>query len=88
MGFNPSNHNLSPSEEELARELNNVYEALADGIQLADDTGTLFQALLKISSNLRGRSLAEIKTSLAKASVANVFDELADRGRPEAEQPV
>ncbi len=83
MAFDPANHNLTPTEEELARALNDVYEALADGIDLKDDSGVLFQSLLKISGLLGGKPLSEIKTSVAKAGVANVFDELAER---EAEQ--
>ncbi len=48
-----------------------------------DDAGPVFTGLSSIALRLRGKTRAEIVDIVAKAAVANVFDELAERPAPE-----
>ena len=83
--FDISNYNITPGSnaEGVASDLNKVYEALENGVSFKDDAGPVFTGLLSIALRLRGKTRAEIVDIVAKAAVANVFDELAERPAPE-----
>lgn len=83
--FDISNYNITPGSnaEGVASDLNKVYEALENGVSFKDDAGPVFTGLSSIALRLRGKTRAEIVDIVAKAAVANVFDELAERPAPE-----
>ena len=83
--FDISNYNITPGSnaEGVASDLNKVYEALENGVSFKDDAGPFFTGLSSIALRLRGKTRAEIVDIVAKAAVANVFDELAERPAPE-----
>ena len=82
MAFDIAHYNITPGSDAdaIAADLNKVYEALADGVNFKDDAGPVFTGLSSIALRLQGKSVAEIKAIMAKASVANVFDELSEAG--------
>jgi hypothetical protein len=79
--FDPNNHNLQEGNElEVARDLNEVIETLTDGVDISD-TGPVARGLMRIARRLAGKSQADIRRMLAKAAVAQAFDELAESGK-------
>ncbi len=78
--FDPANHNLTEGPElVVATEMNVAVEALSDGVGM-EDASPVFVAFSRIAGELRGKSKPEIRRILAKAGVAQLFDELAEAG--------
>ncbi len=80
MAFDLNNYNIESGSEtaSLANHVNNVVEALSDGIDFKDDSGPVFMGLAAVAAILQGRDKLEIRAMLLKAAAANVFDELAE----------
>lgn len=85
MAFDLKNYNIEEGSDEaaVAEQLNAVYEAVADGFSFSDDAGPVFLGVSALLSRLSGKSKSEIAKIVAKAAVANVLDELAERPAPE-----
>lgn len=84
MAFDLSNYNMDAGSVEaaVASQLNAVFEALEDGVSLSDDAGPVALGIAAVFSALKGRPKGEIAMIVAKAAIANVFDELAERPAP------
>jgi hypothetical protein len=79
LAFNLDNYNIKPgsSADAVAQALDSVYEALSDGVSVADAV-QVFSGLTSAFMQLRGKSVSEIKSVVAHAAVALVFDEVAE----------
>jgi hypothetical protein len=80
MPFDLNNYNIESGSKtaKVADWLNAIVDALENGVQL-EDAGVAYASASQIYGELKGMSGPELKFLIAKAALANVFDELAER---------
>lgn len=77
--FDPLNYQMTQDEIEIAEAVNGLVEALSDGVDLADAPAAV-KAVRVAREKLSGAMRSEIRRTLAKVALAQVFDELAEEG--------
>lgn len=80
MAFDISNFNIEDGSKtaRVAGWLNAIVDALENGVQM-EDAGVAFASASSVYAELMGMAGGELKMLIAKAALANVLDELAER---------